>query len=271
MVFEAIRKELRKFEHTNSDKKDIKILKQLLEKDFVSDIVFPGFWEIPTSICEAKKIFDECNFKIIKAIWHNPKLEAFIEILRENKIQSWIVGGFNRDTIAGLNPKDVDFVVEDIEKTKEVLKQNNIPFKEVGAHFGVILAKFEGESFEIANLRADKDNNGFKPGTLETDFERRDFDVNAIFFNLNKMELEDKLDKTGIENAMKRKFKFQGNPKERIKEDPLRVLRVFKLMKKGFEPEKKTLAEARRQFEFMTKNVNSNRLLSEIEKLILNQ
>jgi len=270
MVFEVIRKELRKLEHNNGNKEDIEILKQLLEKDFVSDIVFPGFWSVPTSIRVAKNNFDECGIRIIKAIWQNPILEEFIGILKENKIKNWIVGGFNRDIIAGLNPKDVDFVVEDIEKTKEVLKQNGIPFKEVGAHFGVILAKFDGENFEIANLRADKDNNGFKPGTLETDFERRDFDVNAIYFNLNRMELEDKLDVTGIENAMNKKFKFQGNPKQRIKEDPLRVLRVFKLMKKGFEPEKKTLAEARRQFEFMIKNVNSNRLLSEIEKLILN-
>ena len=261
MVFEAIRKELQKRKHTGGETKN---LEKALEKRFVSELTSD---EVSERIL---KDFETLNNKIKKKLFQNHNALVLIELFRKNNIQSWVVGGFVRDTLAGLNPKDVDFVVENLEKVKEILKENDIKFKEVGAHFGVILAEFNGENFEIANLRADKDNNGFKKGTLETDFERRDFDVNAIFFNLNRMELEDKLDKTGIENAMKRKFKFQGNPKERIAEDPLRVLRVFKLMKKGFEPEKRTVAEARKQFEFMIKNVNSNRLLSEIEKLILN-
>ena len=146
----------------------------------------------------------------------------------------------------------------------------NYKIKEVGAHFGVLLVESEGKQFEIALLRSDKDNKGFKKGTLFEDAERRDFDINSIFFNLKTNFLEDKIDNGGIENAFRRKFKFNGNPESRIKEDPERVLRVYKLMKKGFKPDKKTLAIARKNFEFMIKNVNLDRLRNSFETLIFN-
>jgi len=261
MVYNAIEKEIQKRKHTGEEWEH---LQHLLDEE----ILTMTKRYLPKHIQEKIDLFWHFNSEIKLKIKTNYNLLELLDLIVP-KAKVWIVGGFIRDVIAGFDPKDVDLVVDNVQKVKEQLKRHNIEFQEVGAHFGVILVNINGENFEIANLRSDKDNSGFKPGTLKQDWERRDFDVNCIYFSIQKMEIEDKLDKSGIENASKRMFQFQGNPHQRIIEDPMRVLRVYKLTQKGFTPSNKTLAEARKHFEYMIQNVNPNRLRSEFENLIL--
>lgn len=261
MVFEAIRKEIKKRQHTNEE---WGFLQEMIDKKEINKE------KLPLEIKQKLLLLQKIEKKIKLDLEKNQNFQKLWKILKNIKGNFWIVGGYTRDTIAGLKPKDIDIVTNiDIKDLEKILSKNsNLKLKKVGMHFGVLLAEIEGIAYEIATLRKDKDNNGFKPGTLEEDWERRDFDINSIYYNLRTNKLEDFIDKTGIENAIKRQFQFQGKAEERIKEDPMRVLRVFKLEKKGFKPSKKTKAIARKMFSHMIKNTNENRLLSEFEKLI---
>jgi tRNA nucleotidyltransferase (CCA-adding enzyme) len=252
MFFDKIKKEINKRKHLDQNFSDLEIL---LEKN-LQDL--KEFKEVKILLDKSKLIKEK--------LFENKSFVKLFENLKKGNF--WVVGGFTRDVLAEFQPKDIDLVTDlDIKEVKDLVK--NFKIKEVGKHFGVLLVDVDGVDFEIATFRSDKDNSGFKKGDIYTDFERRDFDVNAIYFNLQSFLLEDKIDNGGIENAINRRFKFQGNCKERIKEDPLRVLRAFKLIKKGFKPCcKKVMNCVRNNFEYMLKNTNPERIRTEFEKII---
>jgi len=259
MVFEALRKEIRKRQHINQEWQYLETM--INNKDIIERY-------LPEYIKKKYKLLKHFEFQIQLDLERNQNFQKLWKILKNIDGNFWIVGGYTRDFIAGFKPKDIDIVTNLNIEILEKNLPNTINIKKVGAHFGVLLIEIDNVFYEISTLRADKDNNGFVKGNIKTDFERRDFDVNSIYYNLRNKTLEDWLDKTGIENAYNRKFQFQGNPIKRIEEDPMRILRVFKLEKKGFKPSNKTKAIARRMFSYMLKNVNEQRLLAEFEKLI---
>lgn len=81
-------------------------------------------------------------------------IKLILKILQENG-QGYIVGGFIRDTLLGLEPKDCDFVT-DIEYDKLLNIFKEYYPKEIGKHFGIIQIKIEGVHYEIAKMRQDK-------------------------------------------------------------------------------------------------------------------
>jgi len=185
----------------------------------------------------------------------------------------YIVGGFNRDILAGLKPKDIDLVTDLTPKEIVEILKDEVETDLIGEHFGVVMVKAE-ETFEIATFRKDiyhgKKGLGADEvefGTLDDDWQRRDFTVNALYFNLKTFELLDPSQK-GIKHCLENKFSFIGKAEDRIFEDSIRVMRTFKFIKKGFKPVKGTLEAARRHFDFMMKNGNPERVRTEMEKLI---
>ena len=201
------------------------------------------------------------------------KENKWVEKLLENG-NVFIVGGFNRDVLADLPIKDIDLVTDLTPRQVVEILKDEVETDLIGEHFGVVMIKAK-ETFEIATFRKDiyhgKKGLGADEvefGTLEDDWQRRDFTVNALYFNLKTFELLDPSQR-GIKHCLENKFSFIGRPEDRIFEDSLRVMRVYKFIKKGFTPIKGTLEAARRNFEFMMKNGNAERVRTEMEKLIL--
>lgn len=146
--------------------------------------------------------------------------------------KGYIVGGYIRDCLLGLKPKDCDFCT-DIEygKLKEIFKEYSP--KEIGKAFGIIQIDFNGKKYEIAKLRKDIKFTNFRNiveiefvEDIKEDLKRRDFTINAIAFNGKELIYDSPLGREDIENKI---LRFVGEGEERIKEDPLRILRGIRI------------------------------------------
>ncbi|MGL4509163.1 MAG: CCA tRNA nucleotidyltransferase, partial [Cetobacterium sp.] len=142
--------------------------------------------------------------------------------------KGYIVGGYIRDYLLGLTPKDCDFCTDiDYSKLKDIFKDYSP--KEIGKAFGIIQIVYNGKSYEIAKLRRDVIFTSFRNiaevefiNDIYEDLKRRDFTVNAIAYNGSNLIY---LSQVEIDDIKNRVLRFVGNGKKRIEEDPLRILR----------------------------------------------
>ena len=173
--------------------------------------------------------------------------ETALEIARRLKAaghETLLAGGCVRDKLLGREPKDFDIATS--ARPAEVLalfpKSN-----EVGAHFGVVIAKHRGHHIEIATFRTDgcyKD--GRRPETVtfstpEEDAQRRDFTVNGLFERPDTGEVIDHVG--GMADLRAKRLRAIGDPVARFQEDALRLLRAIRFSTVlGFEIEPETMA-----------------------------
>lgn len=146
--------------------------------------------------------------------------------------KGYIVGGYVRDYLLGLIPKDCDFCTDiDYSKLKDIFKDYSP--KEIGKAFGIIQIVYKGKSYEIAKLRRDVTFSSFRNiaevefiNDIYEDLKRRDFTVNAIAYNGSNLIY---LSQVEIDDIKNRVLRFVGNGKKRIEEDPLRILRGIRI------------------------------------------
>lgn len=151
--------------------------------------------------------------------------------LSDNNFEVYIVGGAVRDKLLGHTPKDIDFATnakpEEIEK---IFSDKKICT--VGKCFKAV--KVEG--VDVATYRLDRQEKLYnakhcKPcyaGTIEEDLSRRDLTINAMAINARTGKL---LDLFGGKNDLNRSIiRFVGDPIQRIKEDPNRIIRACRFL-----------------------------------------
>lgn len=168
------------------------------------------------------------------------KARAILNSLNDTGYEAYLVGGGVRDMLLGIVPKDFDIATNATpEQIKEVLPSTRI----IGRRFRLAHVHFGREYFEVATFRAPHDNsekgqvgqhgriihdNVF--GNLEEDAYRRDFTVNALFYDLQKAEVIDFVG--GMEDLEKRQLRMIGDPEVRYREDPVRMLRAIRFATK---------------------------------------
>lgn len=140
-------------------------------------------------------------------------------------MKKYIVGGFCRDKILGLTPKDKDYVIVGANEwdVKQLLLQG---YQQVGADFPVFLSP-QGDEYALARTerKTGIGYDGFevstKNVTLEEDLSRRDLTVNAIAWDpVKKTYIDPYNGQQDIKN------KVLKHVSEAFKEDPLRVIRL---------------------------------------------
>ena len=154
----------------------------------------------------------------------------------------FLVGGSVRDSLMEVEPKDFDLATNATpEEIKEILKDAHLNTDLVGEHFGVILVKpkkdnpkyiWTLDSVEIATFRTDV-GEGRRPEsvkftTIEEDVKRRDLTINALFYDLDTLEIVDLVD--GIKDITNKVIRTVGKAEDRFREDPLRKLRAIRFM-----------------------------------------
>jgi tRNA nucleotidyltransferase/poly(A) polymerase len=142
------------------------------------------------------------------------------------------VGGVVRDILAGLPSKDTDVVTSATpEQIQEIFKTHDV--KTVGKSFGVVLV----DGIEVATFRHDR-YGGLNSrqclvsfvSSIEEDLARRDFTINSMAFCEFTGDLIDLFGGKGdLENKI---IRFVGNPKDRIYEDPNRIVRACRFLAK---------------------------------------
>jgi poly(A) polymerase len=177
--------------------------------------------------------------------------------LHQTGYEAFLVGGSVRDLLLGKRPKDFDIVTGAMpQEVRRIFRNCRL----IGRRFLLAhLLYADGKVLEVATFRAEPydqgegetqlitDDNQF--GTPETDARRRDFTVNALFYDPEKCEVIDYVG--GMDDLKKRVLRTIGDPVVRFREDPVRMLRAVKFTARtGFtlgEPERKAIRAERRQ------------------------
>lgn len=205
----------------------------------------------------------------------NGLLQLFLLLrpfVKDRQDGPFLVGGCVRDIIMGRSPKDFDIATNaDPEKFIPALRENGWKVDSVGEAFLVHVVSKNGEMYEIANFRKEANYDGRRPGTVsigtrDEDADRRDFTMNAIYWNPLDGHIWDKHSATL--DIMNKKIKFIGKPEDRIKEDYLRVFRLYRFASVlKFDIDKRSLKAAREHFTEAYKNTTPERVREELEKM----
>ncbi|AGH94711.1 poly(A) polymerase [Pseudobdellovibrio exovorus] len=176
-----------------------------------------------------------------------------IRRLKELHFQAYLVGGGVRDLLVDLKPKDFDIATN--ASPNEVKKKVSYSFI-IGRRFKLVHAKRGDQIYEIATFRRAATDEELQTteqedrhlveenffGTIEEDSKRRDFTVNALFYDPIDHNIVDYCN--GLEDVFTRTMRMIGDPKVRLMEDPVRILRAIRLSQKlGFTIEPQLRAE----------------------------
>ena len=201
----------------------------------------------------------------------NSDVSFILEQLNKNG-NGFLVGGAVRDLIMRRDPGDYDFAT-DIEYSRLKKIFSDYSPKEVGAHFGILLIKVNGKSYEIARFRKEKGvYNSRHPkeikfiDNIDEDLARRDFTMNALAYSEKIGVIDLYQGKTDIKNGI---IRFVGDPNLRIEEDALRIMRAFRFISKlGFILDKKTAEAIHKKRKFLNK-ISKERIFDELSKILL--
>jgi poly(A) polymerase len=164
--------------------------------------------------------------------------------LKNAGYQAYLVGGGVRDILLGLKPKDFDVATDaHPEQVRELFRNCRL----IGRRFRLAHVHFGREIIEVSTFRASHtdaiDGEGHEEdgriirdnvyGKLDDDVWRRDFTVNALYYNIEDFSIVDYVG--GLEDIKNRQLRLIGIPEDRYQEDPVRMLRAIRFsIKLGF-------------------------------------
>jgi len=197
-----------------------------------------------------------------------------IDALTKAGYEAYIVGGGVRDLILGLNPKDFDAVTNATPaQVKEVFGRR---CRIIGRRFELAHVYAGRELIEVATFRAPpkkavtsasgmilRDNNW---GTIEQDFARRDFSINAMYYQPRKGIVLDFCH--AIDDIKNKTLRLLGDPTLRFEEDPVRMLRTLRFAAKlNFNIAPEILEIFTPEMTQLLRDISPHRLYDESQKL----
>ncbi len=203
----------------------------------------------------------------------SPAAVRTCESLRQTGYLAYIVGGGVRDSLLGRKPKDFDVATNATpEQVTRLFRRSRL----IGRRFQIVHVMFGRETIEVSTFRAlqtdaETDEHGRVLrdnvwGSIEEDAARRDFTVNALYYDPTTDILLDY--HRGVDDLRAKLLRMIGDPATRYREDPIRMLRSARFAAKlGFVIEENTRRPIR-ELASLIHNVPAARLFDEILKLL---
>ena len=197
------------------------------------------------------------------------KAKYIIDTITSAGYEAYAVGGCVRDSILGRKPEDWDITTSAKPEQVKALFRRTI---DTGIQHGTVTIMLDKEGFEVTTYRIDgkyEDSRHpkevtFTPNLVE-DLKRRDFTINAMAYN-EKDGLIDIFG--GIQDIENKIIRCVGDPKERFKEDALRMMRAIRFSAQlGYTIEEHT-KEAIKQLASNLQNISAERIQVELVKLL---
>lgn len=186
---------------------------------------------------------------------------------KENGFSIFEVGGSIRDELLGLEVYDFDFATDALpEDIVKFLPDTN----DVFAKYGCIKYKGEYGRAEITTFRVEENYDDYRHPknikfvkSIEEDFKRRDFTINAIYKDVDGKIYDPS---NGVDDLKNKIIRFIGDPYIRIKEDPLRILRAQRFADKlGFKIEPNS-QKAIDELSYLLEKLNPQKIKEEQSK-----
>jgi len=205
------------------------------------------------------------------------------ETLQQQGHAAYVVGGAVRDLLLGREPKDYDVATDARpEQVRAIFRRSRI----IGRRFRLVHVMCGNETVEVSTFRgsigvsADSATDDRQTtdehgrilrdnvfGSLEDDARRRDFTVNAMFYDPVREEVLDY--HGGVADIKARRLRMIGDPAQRYREDPIRMLRAVRLAaSRALEMEPRTRKPIRALADLLN-NVPKARVFEEMMKLLL--
>ena len=197
------------------------------------------------------------------------------DTLQQAGYKAYVVGGAVRDLIAGIIPKDFDIATNATpDQVRQLFRRSRI----IGRRFQIVHVMQGGETLEVSTFRAAHDENTVKDehgrvlrdnvwGNMEDDAARRDFTINALYYDPARGEVFDY--HHGVRDLQRKTLRMIGDPRARYREDPVRMLRAIRLAAKlGLRLDPQVQAPIREMADLI-ENVPAARLFDEMLKMLL--
>ncbi|MCH8819761.1 MAG: HD domain-containing protein [Acidobacteria bacterium] len=194
---------------------------------------------------------------------------AIIDRLHDNGHEAYFAGGAVRDLLLRKDITEIDIATSALPDEVEGLFAKTIP---VGKAFGVVVVVEGSSNYEVTTFRKESEyRDGRHPSSVEftdaqSDVQRRDFTVNALFLIPADEQVIDYVQ--GQEDLELRLIRTVGSPDHRFSEDKLRILRALRLAcQLGFEIEEETYHQVQRFAPELTQ-VSWERIRDELLKIL---
>ena len=218
--------------------------------------------------------------KILKEDKFSPFAIEIVKKLKQSGFQGYLVGGCVRDSLVGIKAKDFDVSTNATpEEVRKIFRSSRI----IGKRFRLVHVFNRNELIEVSTFRAHaskednssgvvKDSEGKILrdnvwGTLEEDCIRRDFSINALYFDPIENQLCDF--HNGLQHIQKKILVSIGDPLIRFEEDPVRSLRAIRFSSKLNFKISNDVKEAIYQKGHLLGNISNARMFDEFCKIFL--
>ena len=160
-----------------------------------------------------------------------PSTRRVMDCLTDGGGEAWFVGGCVRNTLLGAPVQDIDIATvlrpEGVMARAEAAGLKAVP---TGIAHGTITLVADHRPFEVTTLRRDVETFGRHAtvafsSDLAEDAARRDFTMNALYASADGRVVDPV---AGLPDLRARRVRFVGDPAQRIAEDYLRILRLFR-------------------------------------------
>ncbi|MDD5461469.1 MAG: polynucleotide adenylyltransferase PcnB [Methylococcales bacterium] len=228
-------------------------------------------------IVKRARIYPRSEHNISRSQISDNALKVLYRLQKEG-FEAYLVGGCVRDLLLGREPKDFDVSTNaDPEQVKKVFRNCRL----IGRRFRLAHVYFGREVIEVATFRGGGEAENDKQvlnnegrllrdnvyGTIEEDVWRRDFTVNALYYNIKDFSVVDYVN--GMADHKAATLRLIGDPETRFREDPVRMLRAVRFaVKLGFKLDPDCEKSMHDNAELLS-SIPAARLYDEVLKLFL--